>query len=320
MKSSSLCTIILLIALLIICEVNLLDRVQNYQIKSKNMTTEEMEKKSYKLHCSINPICNITLKGLMTDPINFYIYHPAAVIVNTQLKLSEVDKNFPYTSINDAISIIHVFIGLIGCAFISSEKLRHRRIGTVIFEFAILLDCLGELIHIYLNNFDIIPLDGVVARAAKDEFGERSNFSSRGYFVDGFCDTIVIIYLLIAIKCLLYQKKNLPISSKDTVNVQVHVVMLYLILNILFSVFFWNQFIISFESLFDKYGGKLLRSSFFLTMSFLWKTCSCYSIIHMVMVAIYRDKLMTFLKKFMLLIMALIFIACIIGEIILIAG
>jgi hypothetical protein len=140
-----------------------------------------------------------------------------------------------------------------------------------------------------------------------------------GYVVDGFCDTVVVGFLIIAIKEVLYQKKNLPVTSKDKDNVEVPVYLLYFILNIIFSAFFWNLFLIHFEPLFDKYGGEFLRSNGFLAAAFLWKACSCYSILHLTMIAIYYDKLWIFLKKSMLFIMALIFIASIIGEIILVA-
>jgi hypothetical protein len=107
------------------------------------------EKENYKYNgpifgCNYNPLCNITTKALMTDHIDFYIYHPVAVFINRELKLSEVDKHFAYASVTELISLIHVLIGLIGCAFISSEKLRNRRTGVFIFEFAIFLDCLGK--------------------------------------------------------------------------------------------------------------------------------------------------------------------------------
>lgn len=144
MKSSTVYLITFVIGIMIICDVNLIDRVKNYQI---NSTKTEDDMKIYKgliLSCNYNPFCNITTKGLMTDPSIFYIYQPVAVFINRGLNLSEIDKHFPYASLADLISLIYVLIGLIGCAFISSEKLRHRRAGVFIFEFAIFLDCLGE--------------------------------------------------------------------------------------------------------------------------------------------------------------------------------
>lgn len=147
MKNSTLYTITFLLAVWIILDVNLIYRVKNYQINSKNMSESEMEMKIYKdpnINCNINPICNITIKGLMTNPIDFYIHHSLAIQFNKGLNLKEIDKKIPSASIADVISMIHVIVGLIGCAYISSDKLKNRRIGVLIFEFAIFLDCLGK--------------------------------------------------------------------------------------------------------------------------------------------------------------------------------
>lgn len=149
MKNSTLLLITLLLSVWIIFDVNLIDRVNNYQINSKNMSEREIQLKIYKdpkLSCDFNPICNVTVKALMTDPIDFYIYHPLAIAFNRGLNLKEIDKKFPSASIADVISMIHVIVGLIGCACISSDKLKSRRIGVLIFEFAIFLDCLGKLL------------------------------------------------------------------------------------------------------------------------------------------------------------------------------
>lgn len=116
------------------------------------MTEHEETMKLYEsqlLSCAINPICNISAKGFMTDPIDFYLYHPAAVLVNKATGLSEIDKALPDFSVANGISIIHVLIGLLGCLMISNGK--HRRFGALIFEFSLFLDCLGELGY---NNLD----------------------------------------------------------------------------------------------------------------------------------------------------------------------
>lgn len=147
MKNSTLYLITLLLAVWIVLDVNLIDRVKNYQINSKNMSDSEILLKPYKdpkISCNFNPICNITMKGLMTDPIDFYLYHPLAIQFNRGLNLKEIDTKFPSASIADVISLLHVIVGLIGCACISSDKLRNRRLGVLILEFAIFLDCLGE--------------------------------------------------------------------------------------------------------------------------------------------------------------------------------
>lgn len=141
-----------------------------------------------------------------------------------------------------------------------------------------------------------------------------------GYYIDGLCDTIVIFCLIFSVKGCLYQKKSLPMSSKDSASIQIPVMMLYFILNLFFSSLFWNQFLLSFEHRCDSLGADFLRSNGFLTAAFFWRFCSCYSIIHMTIYAIYIDKLWGFLKKGMLPLMAVIFVTCIIGEIVLISG
>jgi phosphatidylglycerophosphate synthase len=66
---------------------------------------------------------------------------------------------------------------------IAMDSLGHRRLGVVLFQFRTFLD----------------DLDGHVARASRNIRGERSEIGTMGYYVDGICDGLGCIALMIGV-------------------------------------------------------------------------------------------------------------------------
>ncbi|CAH0718632.1 unnamed protein product, partial [Brenthis ino] len=184
-------------------------RIQNYKIDIfehiENVTQESSTHKTIKsqqnyedvtwIPCNINPLCHPTVKALMVDHINHYIYGPLCAIVDMGLGISE---RMLFLTPN-MISFFHVFIAFVGAKLLTCQSLAARRVAIVLFQIRMFLD----------------DLDGHVARERKHIKGERSEVGSLGYWVDGICDLIGVTAMMIGI--LFYLKNNPPRRGyKDT--------------------------------------------------------------------------------------------------------
>ena len=78
-----------------------------------------------------DPFAPISVKLLMLDHLNHYIYYPACWWLDTHL-LHVSDRLAFITP--DAISMSHVVVAAMGAKLIVSESLTQRRIGVVLFE------------------------------------------------------------------------------------------------------------------------------------------------------------------------------------------
>jgi hypothetical protein len=151
MKTLQLYSLLILIASVVFyADFNLIYRVKNFYIDADFQPYPFLKDlNEYKgwISCDINPVCDVTVKGLTTDHINFYVLGPAAILLNDVLELDKIQKSVPNCiNIPNAISISHAIVGLIAGFFISSSKLKFRRVGVVLFELRTLLDHLGECI------------------------------------------------------------------------------------------------------------------------------------------------------------------------------
>lgn len=136
--------------------------------------------------CDLNPMCIVTVKGLMLDYPNFYMLSPLAAIVDRILGISDT-----WTLVTpNMISGFHVFVAIAAGKFVASDSLSKRRIGVLLFQIRTWLD----------------DLDGHVARQRKHIGGERSDVGSTGYWVDGICDALGCVALMIGLYC--YLLKN----------------------------------------------------------------------------------------------------------------
>ena len=111
------------------------------------------------------------MKAILSDHPRHYIFTPSTELFNSLTRFTE---HLPFVSA-DAVSITHLICAFIAGKFVASENLNDRRIGVGIFFF-----------RTWLDSFD-----GIVFRAhAGRHLQYNSGYSSIGYFVDGFVDTL----------------------------------------------------------------------------------------------------------------------------------
>ncbi|XP_052742762.1 ceramide phosphoethanolamine synthase [Bicyclus anynana] len=304
-------------------------RIQNYKIdtfeREENSTQESTTHKSTKqqnyedvvwIPCTINPLCHPTVKALMVDHINHYIYGPLCAILDIGLGISE---RMLFITPN-MISFFHVLIACVGAKLLTFQSLAARRVAVVLFQIRMFLD----------------DLDGHVARERKHIKGERSDVGSLGYWVDGICDLLGVIAMMIGI--LFYLKNNPPrrgykgtpvstlpyhqlkeinssediekehtdvgISYKTKVTFQriVQVIGLFSGQMVLSSLA-WNRYIDMYQDMLEncteydvgRRDGTFRSGTFFFATG-MWRVVNPHSYLHLLSLAVFCDKTWGFLK------------------------
>lgn len=324
----------LLLVIIVYCiymDTFLFLRIQNYKIDLydpvENATQQESSTKSAKeqpcyedatwIPCTINPLCHPTVKGLMVDHINHYIYGPLCAIVDIGLGISE---RMLFITPN-MISFFHVFIACVGANLLTCQNLAARRLGIVLFQLRMFLD----------------DLDGHVARERKHIKGERSEVGTMGYWVDGICDFIGVIAMMLGI--LIYLKNNPPrrgykgtpvstlpyhqlkeinssediekehtaeigISYKTKVTFQRIVQVIGLFSGqMLLSSLTWNRYIDIYQDVLENCTDydivrreAAFKSGIFFFATALWRIVNPHSYLHLLSLAVFCDKTWVFLK------------------------
>lgn len=267
--------------------------------------------------CNINPLCHPTVKGLMVDPINHYIYGPLCAITDLGLGISE--KMLFLTP--NMISFSHVIIAIVGAKLLTCQNFALRRLAIVLFQIRMFLD----------------DIDGHVARERKHIKGERSEVGTLGYWVDGICDLIGVAAMMIGVT--MYLKNNPPrrgykgtpvstlpyhqlkeinstediekdnttdvgISYKTKVSFQriVQVIGLFSGQMVLSSLA-WNRYIDVYQELLEnciEYDVVRRESTFksgvFFFATGLWRVVNPHSYLHVLSLAVFCDKTWGFLK------------------------
>ncbi|XP_041985728.1 ceramide phosphoethanolamine synthase [Aricia agestis] len=267
--------------------------------------------------CSVNPLCHPTVKALMVDHINHYIYGPLCVVLDISLGISETMLIIT----PNMISFFHVGVAVFGAKLLTCQHLALRRVGIVLFQIRMFLD----------------DLDGHVARERKHIKGERSLVGTMGYWVDGICDLLGVIAMMIGI--LIYLKNNPPrrgykgttvttlpyhqlkeinanedlekehttdvgISYKTKVCFQRIVQVLGLFSGqMLLSSLAWNRYIDLYQELlencpeYDIFRREtMFKSRTFFVASGLWRLVNPHSYLHLLSLAVFCDKTWGFLK------------------------
>ncbi|XP_072934038.1 ceramide phosphoethanolamine synthase [Epargyreus clarus] len=304
-------------------------RIQNYKIDvfdvyndtQQESSTHRISRPSYEevtwVPCSINPLCHPTVKALMVDHINHYIYGPLCAIIDIGLGISE--KALFLTP--NMISFSHVIVAFIGAKLLTCQNLAARRIAIVLFQIRMFLD----------------DLDGHVARERKHIKGERSEVGTIGYWVDGICDLIGVVAMMVGI-CL-YLKNNPPrrgykgtpsstlpyhqlkeinstediekdhttdigISYKTKVTFQriAQVIVLFSGQMVLSSLA-WNRYIDIYQDMLENCTDyevlrrqSTFRSGRFFFATGLWRIVNPHSYIHLLSLAVFCDKTWGFLR------------------------
>lgn len=118
---------------------------------------------------SYSPFHPLSTKLLMSDPIQHYIINPTSEFFDEITKFSKI---FYFISPN-MISFTHLSMSLIAAKFVSSDNLKTRRLGVLLYQFRTWLD----------------SLDGVVFRSHKNQQHEyKSHHDSWGFFIDAGSD------------------------------------------------------------------------------------------------------------------------------------
>lgn len=256
--------------------------------------------------CDINPLCDVTVKAVMLDHTNHYLFAPMATIFDNIVRISKGDFITP-----NMISFFHVFVAIAAGRFVASDNLGYRRFGVVLFQFRTFLD----------------DLDGHVARAKKNIRGERSEIGTMGYYVDGICDALGCVALMIGV--FVFLKNNpprrgytqlqaiLPVSdsknSDSGVVYKVKVTTKKVVRNVLcfsgqllLSSTAWNRYIALYQDMLERNDVQpvqfvrqnfIFKSGWFFSVAWLWRVFNVHALLHCLLLSIFCDKLWEFLRK-----------------------
>lgn len=336
--SSEISKLLVTLLFVILCwyaymDVTLYMRVQNYPIDRNNPQFENSTV-SYSdvawVSCDINPLCDVTVKALLLDHSNHYLFSPLAIIVDNLLKIDFIEWITP-----NSISIFHVFVAILAAKCVSSDSLSYRRIGVVLFEVRTFLD----------------DMDGHVARARKHIKGERSEIGTSGYYMDGLCDGLGCIALMIGI--FVFLKNNPPrrgytllpttitsatnngsadkdaaefniLSKAKVTTKKVARKIVCFSLQLLISSTFWNRYIALYQDMLERenvvqvqYNRQtvVFQSNFFFSVAVIWRIINVHNMIHYMLVAMFCDKLWEFLRAVQYTGFAILFSAICVTEI-----
>lgn len=300
-----LASLILVMAWYLFMDFNLYMRVQNYPIDRGSVYDNYSI--SYKevswLGCDISPLCDVTVKALLLDHTNHYLFSPLATIVDNIFKIDDVTWITP-----NLISFFHVFVAILSAKCISNSSLAYRRVGVILFQVRTFLD----------------DMDGHVARARKHIKGEHSEIGSSGYYVDGICDGLGCIALMIGAFVFLInnpprrgymQLPTIASSDKDRESSIIYKAKVTtrkvarkiccFSVQLLISSTAWNRYIALYQDMLERSDVDLptynrqsivLKSSFFFCIAWMWRIINVHNMIHCLLLSIFCDKLWEFLR------------------------
>lgn len=298
-----LALLLLVLIFYVFMDFSLYLRVQNYPLNrgtTNDNTTASYNEVSW-LGCDISPLCDVTVKALLLDHTNHYLFSPLATIVDTIFGISQIEWITP-----NSISFFHVFVAILSAKCISSDSLPYRRIGVLLFEVRTFLD----------------DMDGHVARARKNIRGERSEIGTTGYYIDGICDGLGCIALMIGTFIFLKnnpprrgymqlptiaaenKESNIVYKAKVTTKKVARKICCFAI-QLLLSSTAWNRYIALYQDMLERNNvspqefvrqNVIFRSSFFFSVAWLWRIVNVHNMIHCLLLAIFCDKLWEFLR------------------------
>lgn len=211
------------------------------------------------------------------------------------------------------ISFFHVFVAILAGRFVASDSLCYRRIGVVLFQFRTFLD----------------DLDGHVARQKKHIRGERSEIGTAGYYIDGLCDGLGCIALMVGVFTFLRNNpprrgytqlqailptttetaKNSPETGVTyKVKVTTKKVARKIVCftgQLLLSSTGWNRYIALYQDMLERNDVQptqyqrqniVMRSKWFFSIAWLWRVFNVHALLHCLLLSIFCDKLWEFLR------------------------
>lgn len=296
-------SMIIILLYFVYMDTNLYFRIQRFPLRRDAVNASTIDAEFF-VSCDLSPICDVTVKSMMLDHPNHYLFSPLATITDRILGISQIESITP-----NMISVFHVFVAIASAKCIASDSLVSRRVGVGLFELRSMLD----------------DLDGHVARARKHVHGESSEIGSVGYFVDGMCDALGTIALIIG--CLIFLRNNPPrrgymhlpttisesakeasinstFNGKIAANKIVHKLGC-LGAQMLLSSTAWNRYIALYQDMLERSSVtelqaesqiKTLRTSLMWTVAWLWRLFNPHALIHALLISIFCDKLWEFLR------------------------
>lgn len=143
-----------------------------------------------------------------------------------------------------------------------------------------------------------------------------------GFYIDGICDLISIIWLLIIIQGYLEESEfmKLPVFvrydrskvEKFKRNIFKKVVCITAV--IFLASIMWNRYILEFTKLHSIYGNDFIRCSTFLIIAWIWRLFNVHAILHYIMIAIFTNKLWKFFKVALIPLLCVMIYAIIVSE------
>ncbi|KAH8233749.1 ceramide phosphoethanolamine synthase [Drosophila bipectinata] len=316
----------LLIIFYIFMDVELYLRIHNYIIERNyhtNVSTSSVSSQStsesgsstklptaekqpsYEDHtwisCDINPLCHVTVKAILLDHTNHYLFAPLATIFDNVIGFSRSTFITP-----NMISFFHVGVACLAGKLVASDSLGYRRLGVLLFQIRTFLD----------------DLDGHVARVRKHIRGERSEIGTSGYYVDGLCDGLGCIALLLGI--FFYLKNNPPrrgysiipmsdskvpeptmIPKMKATTRKVAKNVISFTGQLLLSSTAWNRYIAVYQNMLEREDVStgqshcqdyVFKSSWFFCVAWMWRIVNVHALLHCVLLSIFCDKLWDFLR------------------------
>lgn len=283
-------------------DVNLYLRIQNFPIDRFNGENYTLKYSDVSwISCEINPLCDVTVKGMLLDDTNHYLFSPLATIVDDLFRISETSWITP-----NIISSFHVFIAILSGKCIADDSLTWRRVGVVLFQVRTFLD----------------DMDGHVARVRKHIKGERSEIGTSGYYIDGICDSLGCVALLIG--TFIYLKNNPPrrgylplqaIIPNDKDNGIIYKVKVNtkkvarkvccFSAQLLISSTAWNRYIALYQDMLERSNvtksqfikqNIVFRSNWFFVIVLMWRFINVHNMLHCLLLSIFCDKLWEFLR------------------------
>ncbi|XP_043644167.1 ceramide phosphoethanolamine synthase [Drosophila teissieri] len=275
-------------------------------IISTKLPTAGDRQPSYEDHtwisCDINPLCHVTVKAILLDHTNHYLFAPLATMFDNVIGFSRSTFITP-----NMISFFHVGVACLAGKLVASDSLGYRRLGVLLFQIRTFLD----------------DLDGHVARVRKHIRGERSEIGTSGYYVDGLCDGLGCIALLLGI--FFYLKNNPPrrgysiipmsdsklpeptmmIPKMKATTRKVAKNVISFTGQLLLSSTAWNRYIAVYQNMLEREdvsGNQshcqdyVFKSSWFFCVAWMWRIVNVHALLHCVLLSIFCDKLWDFLR------------------------
>ncbi|XP_060520314.1 ceramide phosphoethanolamine synthase [Cylas formicarius] len=277
--------LVLLLLYYAFMDYNLFFRIKNYPVG------DAINGSSYGyvswIGCDVNPLCDVTVKAVLLDHTNLYVFAPFVTLFDDVFQVSAVRFITP-----NAISCFHIGVAVASAWCVAGDRLASRRVGVVLFE---LRTCLDDL-------------DGYVARKRKHVKGEHSDVGTVGYYVDGICDAIGCAALLVGM--LWYLRNNPPrrgyvqLPSTDVKPRPQNVVTKLgcFTSQLVISSIAWNRYIALYQNLLETGDAPgrprrdaVFESTVFFAVSFLWRMFNVHNMLHCALLAIFCDKLWEFL-------------------------